>query len=103
MSTRVAAARTSYLLITPIRLALGVLVLCVALVEGAADDNGLAAFALGAVLAAFAILSDRRALLLRRQDPEPLPDDARFVEHWRAAWYAAVPSTVGVAVLSVIA
>jgi hypothetical protein len=98
----VAASRTRLALVTPLRLALGVAVLIGALAEGAVGASALAAFALGAAFAAFAIAGDRRALLVRRDPPESLPDDARLAPAWRAALDAAMPSTVGVAVLAVI-
>jgi hypothetical protein len=66
-------------------------------------SSALAAFALGAAFAAFALGADRRGQLLRRDPPEPLPQDARLAPPWRAALDAALPSTVGVAVLAVIA
>src|SRR5262249_48795788 len=100
---QVAASRTRLALVTPLRLALGVAVLAGALAEGAESDVALAAFALGAAFAAFAILGDRRSLLLRREPPEALPQDARLAPAWRAVLDAALPSTVGVAVLAAIA
>ena len=99
----VAASRTRLALVTPLRLALGVAVLGGALAEGAVGDSALVSFALGAAFAAFAIVGDRRALLLRRDPPASLPQDARLAPAWRAARDAAMPSTVGVAVLAAIA
>ena len=99
----VAASRTRLALVTPLRLALGVVVLGVALAEGAVSDSALAAFGLGAAFSAFAIAGDRRALLVGRDPPAPLPDDARLAPAWRTALDAALPSTVGVAVLAAIA
>ena len=98
----VAASRTRLTLVTPLRLALGLAALGGALAEGAVGDSALAAFALGAAFAAFAIAGDRRSLL-RRDPPALLPQDARLAPAWRAALDAAMPSTVGVAVLIAIA
>src|SRR4051812_49641429 len=74
-----------------------------ALAEGAVRDSALVAFVLGAAFSAFAIAGDRRTLLVRRDPPASLPDDARFAPAWRAALDAAMPSTVGVAVLAAVA
>jgi hypothetical protein len=101
MGPLVAASRIRLALITPVRLVLGVAALGGALAGGAVGDSALAAFGLGAAFSAFAIVGDRRSLLIRR-DP-PLPDDARVAPVWRAVLDAAIPSTVGVAVLAAIA
>ena len=97
---QVAASRTRLALVTPLRLALGVAALVGALAGGAEGGSALASFALGA---AFAIVGDRRSLLLLRDPPASLPQDARLAPAWRAALDAAMPSTVGVAVLAAIA
>jgi hypothetical protein len=99
----VAASRTRLALVTPLRLVVGAAALAGALAEGAVGSSALAAFALGAAFAAFALGADRRGQLLRRDPPEPLPQDARLAPPWRAALDAALPSTVGVALLAVIA
>jgi hypothetical protein len=63
------------------------------------------AFLVGGMFIAFAALVDRRSLLLRGRDvePEPLPVEALQDPHWRVALAAAVPSTIGLAVLSLVA
>jgi hypothetical protein len=101
---RVAAVRTRLLLITPIRIGLGVALLAAAFVgDVRAESLGLA-FAFGAVFIAVAALADRRSLLLRSDaEPEPVPDGAVRDPAWRVALAAAVPSTLGLVVLSVIA
>jgi hypothetical protein len=99
----VAASRTRLALVTPLRLAVSLGALAGALADGAPGSSALAAFALGAAFAAFALGADRRGQLLRRDPPEALPPDARLAPPWRAALDAALPSTVGVAVLAVIA
>ena len=72
--------------------------------DSAARSDGLA-FAVGAGFIAFAALTDRRGMRLRRQaeEPEPLPPDAVHEPSWRVAIDAAMPSTVGVTVLGAIA
>ena len=99
----VAASRTRLALVTPLRLGLGLAALAGALAEGAVGRSALVAFVLGAALSAFAIAGDRRALLVHHDPPASLPDDARLAPAWRAALDAAMPSTVGVAVLAAIA
>src|SRR5439155_25799698 len=97
--------RTRLLLITPIRLVLGVALLGVTFVgDVQARSLGLA-FLVGAMFVAFAALVDRRSLLLRARDvePEPLPAGAVQDPPWPVALVAAVPSTIGLAVLSVVA
>ena len=49
---------------------------------------------------AFAALSDRRGVLVRRSAPGPLPPDARHEPRWRVAWQMMLPSTVVVTVLA---
>jgi hypothetical protein len=102
---RVAAARTRLLLITPIRIGLGVALLAAAFVGDVRSGSLGLAFAVGAVFIAVAALADRRSLLLRGADaePEPLPAGAVRDPPWRVALAAAVPSTIGLALLSVIA
>jgi hypothetical protein len=102
--TRVADARTRLLLITLIRIALGVAMLFVTFAGDARPRTLGLAFLVGAIFVAFAALADRRALLLREQkEPEPLPDGFARDSNWRVALMAAFPSTVGLAVLSAIA
>ena len=102
---RVAAVRTRLLLITPIRIGLGVALLAAAFIGDARSGSLGLAFAFGAVFITFAALADRRGLLLRgaESEPEPLPAGAMRDPPWRVALAATVPSTIGLAVLSVIA
>ena len=102
---RVAAVRTRLLLIVPIRLVLGVALLSVTFVGDAAARSLILAFLVGAVFIAFSALVDRRSLLLRSRDvePEPLPAGAVLDPYWRVAFPAAIPSTLGLAALSVVA
>jgi len=84
----------------PIRLALGGTVLVAALARGARPESAVAGFALGAAFLAFAALSDRRSILLRRSEPEPLPPGAHRGAWWWVAWRMMLPSTIVVAVLA---
>ena len=100
---RVAAVGASLSLIVPIRLALGVAALIVALAAGARPRSAAAGFALGAAFLAFAALADRRgALLGRSPEPEPLPAAVRLEPWWRVAWQLMLPSTVVVTALAVV-
>jgi hypothetical protein len=101
---RVAASRQRLALITPTRLTLGAVLLAVAFTGESPARSIVLAFMVGAVLVAFAALSDRRGLLrYRDQEPEPLPPTALRDPSWRVVLVAAYPSTFGVAVLAVIA
>ncbi len=92
------------LLIAPIRIGLGVALLCATFAGDTQSRSLVLGFVLGAIFVAFAALVDRRSLLLRgAQEPEPLPPSAVFDPYWRIAVTAALPSTIGLAVLSVIA
>jgi hypothetical protein len=101
---RVTPVRARLLLIAPIRIGLGVALLCVTF-AGETQSRSLAlGFVVGTIFVAFAALVDRRSLLLRgAQEPEPLPPSAVLDPYWRIAVTAALPSTIGLAVLSVIA
>lgn len=88
------------------RIALGGVLLVAAIAFGAAPNSALLAFVVGAVVIAFAALTDRRRLLIGKQEEpehEPLPADAVFESDLRTVARAAVPSTVGIVVLAVIA
>jgi hypothetical protein len=101
---RVAAVRTRLLLIVPIRLVLGLALLSLTFAGDTAARSLSLAFLVGAVFIAFSALVDRRSLLLRSRDvePEPLPAGAVLDSHWRVAFAAAIPSTLGLAALSVV-
>jgi hypothetical protein len=102
---RVAAVRTRLLLIAPIRIGLSVALLGASFAGDARSRSLGLAFAVGAAFITFAALADRRSLLLRGSelDPEPLPAGATRDPYWRVALTAALPSTIGLSVLSVIA
>jgi hypothetical protein len=102
---RVAAVRTRLLLMAPIRIGLGVVLLGASFAGDERPRPVGAAFLVGAVFITFAALADRRSLLLRagELEPEPLPAGAVRDPYWRIAVTAALPSTIGLSVLSVIA
>jgi len=101
---RVAVARSRLLLITLIRIALGVAMLFATFAGDARPRSLGLAFLVGAIFVAFAALADRRAVLLRRDsEPEPLPNGFVRDPNWRVALMATFPSTIGLAVLSAIA
>ena len=98
------AVRRRLVLITPVRIGLGLALLGVALGGDAPARSVVLAFLVGAVFMALAALADRRALLLRPpREPEPLPSDSVTAADWRIALEAALPSTVGVSVLAAVA
>jgi hypothetical protein len=101
---RVAAVRTRLLLIAPIRIGLAVALLGASFAGDEQSRSLGLAFLVGAAFITFAALADRRSLLLRgsEQEPEPLPAGAAHDPYWRIALTAALPSTIGLSVLSVI-
>jgi hypothetical protein len=101
----ITAVPRQLLLITAVRLALAVLVLVLASVDPGAPafDAELLAFLGGGLVGTLVVATDRRQLLVRRPDQEPLPPDAPIAPAWRVALDASLPSTVGLAVLSAIA
>ncbi len=95
--------RRRLVLITPVRIGLGLALLAVALVGDAPARSVALAFLVGAAFMALAALADRRALLLRPPgEPEPLPPDSLPEANWRIALEAALPSTVAVSVLGAV-
>ena len=97
------AVRRRLVLITPVRIGLGLALLGVALGGDAPARSVVLAFLVGAVFMALAALADRRTLLLRPpREPEPLPPDSVREANWRIALEAALPSTVGVSVLGAV-
>jgi hypothetical protein len=105
MSTlRLQSVRDRAVFAAPIRFGLGIALLVAARVAGAAAGPALVGFAVGALGFALALLVDpRRRFMGPKEDPEPLPDDARLDTPARSAFAALFPSTVGVAALAVIA
>jgi len=96
--------RDRTLLIIPVRLVLGVAFLGAARLAGARSGPALLAFGIGLLGIVFVIFNDPRARLAHGAvEPLPFPDDATVAPRWRHALGAAIPSTVGVAVLALIA
>jgi hypothetical protein len=99
----VTTVRRRLVLITPVRIGLGLALLGVALGSDTPPRSVVLAFLVGAVFMALAALADRRTLLLRPpREPEPLPPDSVPEANWRVALEAALPSTVGVSVLGAV-
>jgi hypothetical protein len=94
--------RERALLVTPIRLALGLLWLAAARAAGAPPDGATLAFVGGAFFIAFLLLNDPRSRFLRRDDPVELPPEARVAPKLHQALGATLPSTLGVSVLAAI-
>jgi hypothetical protein len=99
---RVASVRQRLALGTPTRFGLGFVLLGGSLASDVSARSAVLAFAVGAFVVAFAALVDRRGLLLH-EEPRPLPSGAVHDPGWRIALDAALPSTLGVSALAVIA
>ncbi|MGZ4292031.1 MAG: hypothetical protein ACXVQQ_05500 [Gaiellaceae bacterium] len=95
--------RDRALLVTPVRIALGVVWLVAARIAGAPPTGAVLAFGGGAFVIVFTLFNDPRARFLRSGDPKPAPRDALVAGPVRQALAATIPSTVGVSVLAAIA
>jgi hypothetical protein len=96
--------RERTLLVIPVRIVLGIVLLVAARVAGAQSAPALLAFAIGVIGIVFVIFNDPRARLARGEvDPLDVPDDATVAPRWRQALAASIPSTIGVAVLALVA
>jgi hypothetical protein len=96
--------RQRTLLVIPIRIVLGVALLGAARVAGAESAPALLAFAIGVVGIVFVIFNDPRARFAHGTvQPLQLPPDASVAPRWRQALGASIPSTIGVAILALIA
>lgn len=92
------------LAVIPIRLGLGVALLGAARLAGAGNAPALLAFVVGVFGIVFVIFNDPRARFAgARPDPLELPDDAVVAPLWRQGLAATLPSTVAVAVLTLLA
>jgi len=92
------------LLISPIRIGLGLAGLVVSLALGEDATPALLAFAIGTFGMAFAVVADRRGgIFAPRSEPEPVPADAALESPLELVRHAVLPSTVGVSVLAAIA
>jgi hypothetical protein len=100
----VESVRLRLLLIGPVRLVLGGVLLVAARAAGGSAGATLIAFAAGAFALAFLVPNDPRARFRGTPaEPEPLPADAVVAPAWLHVVHAALPSTVGVSVLAVVA
>ena len=96
--------RERTLLVIPIRLVLGFALLGAARIAGARSGPALLAFGIGLLGIVFVIFNDPRARFVGGSaDPLPLPGDATVAPKWRQALGASIPSTIGVAALTLIA
>jgi hypothetical protein len=92
------------MLVAPLRLVLAAVWFVAARAAGSPADPALLAFAVGAFASFFLVANDPRARFRRALDgPEQLPAGVTVAPAWQHAIHAALPSTVGVAVLAAIA
>jgi hypothetical protein len=95
--------RDRALLVTPIRLLLGIAWVAAARLAGAPSTGSLLAFAGGTFVTVFSLYNDPRARFLPRREPQPAPPGARVAGRLRQALAATIPSTLGVSVLAAAA
>jgi hypothetical protein len=96
--------RTRALLVTPIRIVLGLVLVAAARLAGASNGPALLAFVVGALGVAFLAFNDPRARFAGRSaEPLDLPEDAVVAPPWRQALAATLPSTVGGSLLAIVA
>lgn len=97
----VESLRLRLLLVAPLRLVLSLVGLVAARAAGAPGGTLYLASVAGLFVSMFLVTNDPRARFFRKTtDVEQLPADARVAPAWAHAWHAALPSTVGVAVLA---
>jgi hypothetical protein len=98
-------AREQALLIAGLRLGLAVAALAAAVVRGVDARAAIGLLALGAFALLLAVYGgDRRTRsALKFAEPQPRPENAQVAGRARALAHAAYPSTIGLAVLTVIA
>jgi hypothetical protein len=95
---------TAQLVVAPIRFALGVALLALAVALGASRGPAGLAFAAGAFGLAFSAFADpRRRFLAAKGEPQPLPESASVEGRLALARATIFPSTVGVSILTVVA
>jgi hypothetical protein len=95
---------TATALVTPVRLALGLVVLGLARVVGADAGSAGLAFVAAALFTAFIALNDPRRRFYRRPaEPRSVPSAATFEPRGRLVVAALFPSTAGVCILAGIA
>jgi hypothetical protein len=99
---RLVRASTTLLVLTPIRLGLGLAGLGAAALVGS-PGPALLAFALGTLGAAIALSADPRYSRDRLGEVPPMPPNPRYASRREIAVAGIFPSTAGVAVLTAIA
>jgi membrane protein implicated in regulation of membrane protease activity len=97
---RLVRASTHLLVLTPIRLGLGLAGLVAASLGGLGLARAAAAFALAAIVSATLLVADRRFQRDRLRQPLPLPDHPNLASWQEIALAGIYPSTVAVAVLT---
>ncbi len=101
---RLARLSLAALLVSPVRIALGLVGLAVAVLLDDRATSALVAFGIGAFLMAFAMVADRRGgIFAQRSEPEPAPSGAAYESRLELVRRAMMPSTVGVSILAAIA
>jgi hypothetical protein len=96
--------RERTLLVIPIRIVLGIALFAAARIVGSHPTGALLAFATGLFAIVFFLFNDPRARFVHgAADALPFPEEATLAPRWRQALAATIPSTIGVAVLAVIA
>ncbi len=96
------SVRERALLVTPVRLALGLVWLAAATAAGAPGTGAVLAFAGGAFVTVFSLFNDPRARLVRRPPPQQAPPETPVAGRLRQTLTAMLPSTVGVSALAAI-
>jgi hypothetical protein len=96
------SASRRLLLLTIIRLALGLAGLGAALALGGSGAATTGAFVLGSLGAAFTLAADRRFVPRKLEEPLALPSEALVLPAWRAALVGLFPSTAGVSLLAAV-
>jgi hypothetical protein len=99
----VESIRLRLVLIAPLRLALGIVWVVLARVDGARSGAALIAFIAGAFASAFLVTNDPLGRF--RKTPgraAELPADATVAPAWLHALHAAIPSTAGISVLAAL-
>ncbi len=99
----VESIRLRLVLIAPLRLALGIVWVVLARVDGARSGATLIAFIAGAFASAFLVTNDPLGRFKKTPDrAAELPPDATVAPAWLHAVHAAIPSTAGISVLAAL-
>ena len=103
MTVRLQSLRERTLLVTPVRVVLGVVWVVVAQVAGADSGPAWTAFFLAAFLTAGVLIADPRSRLAELKEPVEAPAGAQVDPPLRQVLSALLPSTVVVNVLAALA